>query len=430
MARNLLALTVVFLAFTGAGLFGQQPLARSLQIKGFVIYSPDRQTRSLLARHAQTAAKEWEEITGDKVISSTPIIIVDKTHSAKPRGAKGASCHLFEIEDGRLKVQIDVLDDWAMKPGYFETEVIRALALHAMHRKRPPKAGKNYAQPPGWLVEGIGEQIRRRGGTVPNGVHAALIQSERPPALGDFLQQKTDRLDATSLLLYRAQALALLKALSDSKNSKPKFLAYLENPDRMNSDPAKLLEAFPNAAPDVSSLNKIWTLSLARSSMPPRLASLSVDKTNEELTGILALEVPADPKNKNSTSTSGPMALPLAARDQGGAFLMRQRSVDLLNLEFLAHPLLRPIVEEYRNIAMLLSVKPKSKVEHRIVEIEKIRVLLVERHKAISDYMNWFEATQVDESNCSLAEETRPDPVPPRRDPITQHMDAIERRGW
>ena len=412
MARNLLALTAVFLAFTGAGLFAQQPLARSLQIRGFVIYSPDRETRSLLARHAQTAAKEWEEITGDKVTASTPIIIVDKTRSAKPRGAKGAPCHLFEIEDGRLKVQIDVLDEWAMKVGYFETEVIRALALQAMHRKRPPKAGKSYAQPPAWLVEGIAEQIRRRGGTVPDGVHAALIQSERPPALGDFLQQKTDRLDATSLLLYRAQALALLKALSDSKNSKQQFLAYLENPDRINSDPAKLLEAFPNAAPDVSSLNKIWTLSLARSSMPPRLASLSVDKTNEELTEILALEVPADPKKKNSTATSGPIALPLAARGQGGVFLMRQRSVDLLNLEFRAHPLLVPIVEEYRNIAMLLTAKPKSNVDHRIEEIEKIRVLLVERHKAISDYLNWFEATQVDESNSSLAEETRPDPVP------------------
>jgi hypothetical protein len=363
-------------------------------------------------------------------MTSTPIIIVDKTREAKPRGAKGAVCHLFVIEDAGLKVQIDVLDDWALKVGRFETEVIRALALQAMHRKNPPKAGKNYAQPPAWLVEGIGEQIRRRGGSVPDGVHAALIQSERPPALGEFLQVKTDHLDATSLLLYRAQALALLKALSDSKNSKTQFLAHLENPDRIKSDPAKLLEAFPKVAPDVSSLNKVWTLSVARSSMVPKLASLSVTKTDEELAGILTLTVPADPKKKNSTATSGPLALSLTARNQGGVILMRQRSVDLLSLEFRAHPLLRPIVEEYRNIAMLLSAKPKSNVDHRIVEIEKIRVLLVERHRAISDYLNWFEATQVDESNSSLLDETRPNPVPPRRDPITQHMDAIERRGW
>jgi hypothetical protein len=261
-------------------------------------------------------------------------------------------------------------------------------------------------------------------------VHAALIQSERPPSLGDFLQQKPERLDATSLLLFRAQALALVKALSESKNSKKQLLAYLESPERMNSDPAKLLEAFPDAAPNLSSLTKVWTLTLARSSMPPKLASLTVLKTDEELGQVLALEVPVDPKSKNSAPTSGPEGLPLAARSQGGSFLMRQRSVDLLNLEFRSHPLLRPIVEEYRNIAMLLAAKPKSKVEHRIVEIEKIRVLLVERHKAISDYLNWFEATQVDESDSSLAEETRPDPVPPRRDPITQHIDAIERRGW
>ena len=430
MARKILALIAVLFALTASVVFGQQNLGRPLESKGFVIYSPDRETRSRLLRLAQEASKEWEKFTGDKLTAALPIIIVDKTRVAKPRGSKGVQCNLFEMEERGMKVQIEVFDDWAMRPGYFETDVIRALALRAMHRQSPPKAGKTYAQPPGWLVEGIGEQIRRSSGSVPDGVHAALIQSERPPSLGDFLQQKPERLDATSLLLFRAQALALLKALSESKNSKKQFLAYLESPACTSSDPNKLIEAFPDAAPDISSLTKVWTLALARSSMRPRLASLTVLKTDEELGQILALEVPADPNKKNSTGASGPMALPLAARNPGGAFLMRQRSVDLLNLEFRAHPLLRPIVEEYRNIAMLLAAKPKSKVEHRIEEIEKIRVLLVERHKAIADYLNWFEATQINESDSPLAEETRPDPVPPRRDPITLYMDAIERRGW
>lgn len=430
MARKILALIAVFVPLTVSVVFGQQNLGRPLESKGFVIYSTDRETRTRLFRLAQEASGEWEKLTAEKITAASLIIVVDKTRVAKPRGAKGAQCHLFEMDDGGMKVQIDLFDDWAMRPGFFETEVIRALALRAMHRQAPPKAGKTYAQPPGWLVEGIGEIIRRRSGSVPDGVHAALIQSERPPSLGDFLQQKTERLDATSLLLFRAQALALVKVLSESKNSKTPFLAYLESPDCTNPDPAKLLEAFPEAAPNPPSLTKVWTLALARSSMPPRLASLSVLKTDEELGQILALEVPADPKIKNSTGASGPTALPLAARNQGGAFLMRQRSVDLLNLEFRAHPLLRPVVEEYRNIAMLLAAKPKSKVERRIEEIEKIRTLLVERHKAIADYLNWFEATQIDESENSLAEQTRPDPVPPRRDPITLHLDAIERRGW
>lgn len=430
MARRLLPLTVVICVLAATGVFAQSPHGKPLEGAGFVVYSPDRDTRLRLSRLAADAAKEWEKTTGDKTGSANPIIIVDKTRQSKPRGTNGALCSLFEMEDGGLKVQVDLLDAWAARPGAFETEAIRALALRAMHRRNPPKAGKPYAQPPSWLIEGVGEELRRRDGTVPDGIHAALIRSDRPPALVEFLRQKPERLDATSLMLYRAQALALLKSLADSKNSKARFLDYLQNPDRPDSDPKYLLAAFPEAAPDVSALTKIWTLNLARSSMTPVLASLSVEKTEEELAGILHLEVPADPKKRNSPGASGPSALPLAARGQGGAYLMRDRSVALLNLEFRAHPLLRPIVEEYRKIVMLLAMKPKSKVESRIGDVEKIRALLIERHKAIADYLNWFEVTRIDESGASFAEETRPAPVPPRRDPITLHMDAVEQRGW
>jgi hypothetical protein len=429
MARLLLALTVVLLAFAAPLLRAQSPLGKPLESGGFVIYSPNRETRMRLARLAEDAAQEWEKTTGVKPSSAEPVIIVDKTRGAKPRGVGGAQCSLFEVEDGGLKVQLDLHELWAMRAGRFETEVLRALALRTMHRKNPPKPGKTYAQPPGWLVEGLGEELRRRGGTVPDGVHAALIRSDRPPELGEFLRQRPERLDATSLLLYRAQAQALVKVLAGSKTSQKRFLDYLEKSPQL-IDPAGLLAVFPDAAPDLRGLTRIWTLALARGSMPPRLASLTVEKTNEELALILDLEVPADPKKPNSTGASGTAALSLAARGQGGAFLMRQRSADLLNLEFRAHPLLRPVVEEYRNITMLLAAKPKAKVDRRIEDIEKIRVLLVERQKAISDYLNWFEATQIDDSDTSLAEETRPSPVPPRRDPITLHIDAVERRGW
>ena len=428
MACLQLALTVVFAALAAPSLLAQTPLGKPLETGGFVIYSPNRETRMRLARLAEDAAKEWEKTTGVKPSSAEPVIIVDKTRGAKPRGVGGAQCSLFEVEDGGLKVQLDLHESWAMRAGQFETEVLRALALRTMHRKNPPKPGKTYAQPPGWLVEGLGEELRRRGGAVPDGVHAALIRSDRPPALRDFLRQRPERLDATWLLLYRAQALALVKVLADSKTSKRRFLDYLEKSQSL--DPAELLAAFPDASPDLRGLTRIWTLALARGSMPPRLASLTVEKTNEELASILNLEVPADPKKPDSTGASGPAALPLAARAQGGAFLMRQRSVDLMNLEFRAHPLLRPVVEEYRSITMLLAAKPKAKLDRRIEDIEKIRILLVERQKAISDYLNWFEATQINESANPLVDETRPDPVPPRRDPITLHIDAVERRGW
>ena len=92
MARKLLALTSVLFALSVSVVFGQQNLGRPLESKGFVIYSPDRETRSRLARLAQSASGEWEKLTGEKASTASPIVIVDKTRGAKPRGAKGAQC--------------------------------------------------------------------------------------------------------------------------------------------------------------------------------------------------------------------------------------------------------------------------------------------------------------------------------------------------
>jgi hypothetical protein len=203
----------------------------------------------------------------------------------------------------------------------------------------------------------------------------------------------------------------------------------MESPDFSDSKPEQLLAAFP-ALQDAAHLTKLWTLEIARGTLPPRMASLSVEKTNNELMTILAFNAPSNPKKKESPVVSGPLAMPLAARSEGGAFLMRQRSVELLNLEFRGHPLLRPIIEEYRNIATQLAIKPKAKVESRIEETDKIRALLVERHKRITDYLNWYEATQIDISDKSLLEETTAPPVPPRRDPLSRYLDSIEARGW
>ncbi len=393
----------------------------------FIVYSPDRKMRLKLISLADAARQEWVRIVETK--SNPPIIIVDKSGDVRPRGSSGVSTLIFEGDGGEMKVQVNLYDAAEVRNGNFQSEVVRALALQSMHRKNPPRAGASFSLPPYWFIEGLGEEMRRKSGTVPDGLHAALVRSDRPPTLKEFLSQKTERLDATSLLLYRAQALALLQVILKTPDSKKRLLEFMESPDFSDSKPEQLLAAFP-ALQDAAHLTKLWTLEIARGTLPPRMASLSVEKTNNELMTILAFNAPSNPKKKESPVVSGPLAMPLAARSEGGAFLMRQRSVELLNLEFRGHPLLRPIIEEYRNIATQLAIKPKAKVESRIEETDKIRALLVERHKRITDYLNWYEATQIDISDKSLLEETTAPPVPPRRDPLSRYLDSIEARGW
>jgi hypothetical protein len=118
------------------------------------------------------------------------------------------------------------------------------------------------------------------------------------------------------------------------------------------------------------------------------------------------------------------------AKSEGGPYLMRQKSAELFTLEFRSHPLLKPVIEEYRKITTQLALKPRKNVDREIEENGKILDLLLQRTGQVDDYMNWFEATQLDTISENFLEISNPAAPEKRTDPITLHLDAIEERGW
>jgi hypothetical protein len=129
-------------------------------------------------------------------------------------------------------------------------------------------------------------------------------------------------------------------------------------------------------------------------------------------------------------SVNGGQTLSEAAKAKGGAFLMRECVVRLFNLEFRAHPLFQPILEQYRNIASLLASKPKAAVSVKIQELENTRVLLVERSEKIADYLNWFEVTQLDETETPHHQPSGSPAATSRNNPYSLYLDSLEARGW
>jgi hypothetical protein len=236
--------------------------------------------------------------------------------------------------------------------------------------------------PPPWFIEGLAEEVRRSRNGAPDGVYSALIQSGRPPELEAFFRQKPEILDAATIILYRAQAVSLLRVLKKADGSKKGFANLFADPAFSRGGEDSILSAFPSLG-SRSELSKLWTLNIARSSLPPRMASLTVGQSEGELVELLK-------------SVNGGQTLSEAAKAKGGAFLMRECVVRLFNLEFRAHPFFQPILEQYRNIASLLASKPKAAVSVKIQELENTRVLLVERSEKIADYLNWFEVTQLE----------------------------------
>ena len=285
-----------------------------------------------------------------------------------------------------------------------------------MHGEEVARAGKAFDMPPRWFIEGLVEELRRSRDGTPEGVYAALIQSGRPPELEAFFRQKPEILDAASLVLYRAQAVSLLLVLRKAQESKKGFAALLANPSFSRGGVEPVLAAFPSLGSQ-SALSKLWTLNIARSSMPPRMASLTVEQSERELADVLK-------------SVKGGQDLPEAAKAQGGAFLMREFAVRIFNLEFRSHPLFQPVLEEYRNIATELARRPKARVAEKIRELEETRLQLVERSQKIADYLNWFEVTQIDEPQSFREAKSGRSESIPFKNPYALYLDSLEARGW
>ena len=357
----------------------------------FVASSPDRDLRNQMLRAADSVFVEWEKILSENEGFAAPIILNDKTQTPTPRGGSTVRPLIFDTEVG-MKVQVDIHDKAALQTGAFAKGVFTVLALQAMYGNGESHAGKALALPPGWFVEALAEELRRSKEGAPEGLYSALILS------------------------YRAQAVSLLQVLKKTKESKHGFAALLADPTFSKGEMIPILSAFPSVASQ-KALSKLWTLSIARGSMPSRMASLSVEQSDQELSDIFK------PFN-------GPSKLSETAIGTGGGYLMRECAVRLFNLEFRAHPIYRPILDEYRKIVTLLARKPKARVAAQIEDVESVRNFLVQRSEKITDYLNWYEVTQID---ALPAEKIKPPSSSGpliRNDPYAIYLDGFEARGW
>ena len=417
--------------FAGASEARENALAgKSTSASGqFVIYSKDATRRTNLAQRADEARSQWlQKIGADE--TRNPIIIQDLIGSPKPRGNVNIHTGVFEGDGGAMKVQIDIYDASVLRGPALEMEIYRALGLDWIYRNRPPKAGKTFHSPPAWLLESLAEEKRIKENGSPEGVYATLLKSEHPPRIEDFLKAKPELMEATSLTLYRTQAVALLKALQQLPEGPKGLGGFLDALAENDADIKSLLASYPSLENSSSRLGKIWTLSIARNSASKGMEPYSIGETMRALHELLDVSAPLDPKKPALGNVTGAAAFPSLAKSSGGPFLMRQKSAEFMALEFRAHPLLRPVIAEYRRITSELASKPKKNMAKPTEETGKILDLLLQRTGKVSDYLNWFEATQLDTLSENFLEVTSPPEAPLRTDPISSHLDAIENRGW
>lgn len=408
------------------------PLQRSISAsQQFIVYYQDKTVRSRLVRKLEDIKAQWLKRLSMRDTWKAPIIV--RLQTLRPPNFPRISTGVYESDAGELKIQIDIYEPSVLQSADFDIEVFGALCLELAYRNTPLKAGKAFTKPPPWLVEGLYEDSRSGEEGLPPGLYETVIERGPSLKLESFLKERPAMMDATSRAVFRAQAMGLLRAflsLPDGPVSLANYISKL--PTISNTDASALIEAFPALAEDAARLSKLWVLSMANISAVGRIQPLSVEETNKQLTMILDVSAPPDPKKPDEKLEKGPGAFPAIARTDEGRYILKQKADDLLRLEVRAHPLMRPMVAEYRSIVSDLALKPKKNVKTRLVQNGELVAAIVGKSGQVEDFMNWYEASQLQTPSGTFTEVIQSplsDP-PPRTDQMSRYLNDIEARGW
>jgi hypothetical protein len=383
---------------------------RSVSPSGqFVIYGGDAGLRGAISTLAERIKVDLLGVLQQRDNWKIAAVI-----NLQPRAANlpevPATAFRFSQTPSGLKLQLDLTIARELNPEVLEREILRLILLEMIYRKQSGIAsGETYVAPPPWLVEGL-------LALAPNGNRASLARAlsvaENVRSLDEFLQERPELLDSTARSLYRAYSFALVQLLA---RDPAQLGRYIDNIAFSANDPlGDLRKSFSRLAGN--DFEKIWRAKIDNVIDSRRSELLSFGESEANLDALLrAFSLEELCQKKLNATQKGEL---------------KKFSEDLMLLAARANPALRPIVQNYEQLAAQLALGKNHGVAAKLSDLKKVRTELVARMTEIDDYMNWFEATQLktpsglfEAVKVSIdAAETRPR----RHDGFSTYLDAME----
>jgi hypothetical protein len=278
-------------------------------------------------------------------------------------------------------------------------------------------------EPPDWLIDGALALTpgRDRGPLI-----EAVVNTEKPLPLEKFLRQRPGLLDSTGRTLYRAYAFALMQMLLDGKNGAAQLAKYINHLSDSSNDPiADLKVRFPSLADDTE---RTWQLALNGLKGLQTFRLLTFAESDQRLDELLRVKI-SEPKKPVKIARLDDLAPHKLTASEKMALDQLKR--DLMFLVPQTNPVLRPIGREYQEIVALLARGKRRGLLKRLSRLELIQQQLAARMTEIDDYMNWFEATQMNSGSGNFtgylkAVDQSQVPAPRRHDPLSVYVDALE----
>jgi len=404
-------------------IYGAQTEHSTSPSRQFIVFGADSVLRGAVSDAAERAKTDLLALLRQRDNWTVPIVLNLQPQQANLPELAAAELRFSQTGFG-LKLQLDVTFSQDLDVSLVERELLRAILLEMIYRKRPQlAAGTTFIEPPDWLIDGT---LALAPGHDRGQLVEALTATENTPTLEKFLQQRPAILDSAGRVLYRAYSLALVQMLLEPKDGAARLAQYIGRLSDASNDPLTDLKAqFPFLRSDAE---ETWQSSLHQLRNFQAYQLLTFAESERRLGELL--QVKASEANRPPKLTS---VAELAKRKPSAneKMTLNDLSHELLVFVVQANPVLRPIAREYGEIAALLARGKRRGIVKRLSRLETTHKQLASRMSDIDDYMNWFEATQmkngsgnftdylkaIDQSQLSISK---------RRDPLTVYVDALE----
>jgi hypothetical protein len=364
------------------------PIERSISPSGqFILYGGDVAWRGAVSALAERTKANLLALLQRRDQWVTPTVINLQSRALNLPEIPSAALRFSQTGSG-LKLQVDLVISREINSAATERELLRAILLEMIYRNQNAIApGDIYVEPPGWLMEGL-------LALTPNRDRASLINalavSERVTSLNEFLRQRPELLGPAGRLLYRAYSWALVQLLIESADGHTRLGRYIDNLSFASNDPLRDLEAtFPQLA---GNDEKIWKSKIGDVKNSERANLLTFSQTEEKLADLLRTKFPtANGRDKSVSLEDLYQKKPNSAQRMA----LQKFSQELMLLAAHANPVLRPVVQDYQQLAAQIALGKNRALAARLAEVKILRGKLSARMSEVDDYLNWFEATQL-----------------------------------
>ena len=393
----------------------------------FVIYGADAALRGTISELAEQTKTNLLALLRQRDGWKTAVVINLQPQQANLPEIPPASLRVSQTGFG-VKLQLDLTVGRNLDGSLVERQLLRAILFEIIYRDEadlPP--GATLVEPPDWLVEGV---LALTPGREREALVEALSKADKGKSLEEFLGQRFDPLDSAGRMLYRAYSVALVQLLLDEGGGRTRLARYISsNLRHASNDPVADLKAcFPQLRDNVE---KQWGSTVAQLSEHQTYRLLTFAESERRLDDLLQIKISDGSSNRGPPKPANLSELSRRKLSQEEKAAVNQMSQGLLLLVGTAHPVLRPVAREYQQIAALLIRGKRRGIAKRVSYLDGIRKELAARMGDIDDYMNWFEATQMENQSGAFSDylkvANQPQvSAPRRRDPLSVYLDALE----